>query len=468
MTTLHLSLFDEFFSLPSLKRAFQEELDRDTAPGMDGLRANDLLAKIDQHLKQLHDTLQDGSYRPFPPVRIELPKKDGKTRPIGIFSIRDRIVQRAFLRGLMPLCEAIFLPCSHGYRPRLSAHTALRQLQQSIKKGSHWIVESDIADCFGSIPLAPILRTLRDLLPDPRFEGLVRKTLETGVLEGGCLRDAYFGLPQGSPLSPLLCNLYLHPFDQALTEAGFSLIRYADDFVILTESRERAEEAYRYAASTLKQRGFSLHPKKTRILALKEGFDFLGFSINESGIRPNKGALRGLQDRLKELASTHATQPKKRFDAFKHLLLSWRAYFANMEDFQPASDEIAVVIAHIALRSQQLPLARQMLASLHNALCEPFASHLQEAQKSLQILTPTRSSILFRPLQAIHPLRPAFPMMPMQRMTRPQTRRQKHPIRSILLRRYDGSSAAILSIPSPSLRSLMPSLPAMASLPLNT
>jgi CRISPR-associated protein Cas1 len=267
--------FEQALSGPNLRAAFAAVAANDGCAGVDGETPDAFGADLEPRLAELRRAVLEGRYRPGPLLRLEIPKDSGGRRRLAIPTVRDRVLQTAFLNALRPLLEPTFEPCSYAYRPGRSIGQALRAVDRLRNQGYGWLLDGDIENFFDNLNHARLCRMLAPHLRDPRSLALVR-----GWLAGfGPAR----GVAQGSPLSPLLANLYLDPFDEALQRGPYRPIRYSDDFVVLCRSWEEALVAHERVEALLRDLDLRLAPDKTRIASFAQGFRFLGADFDARG-----------------------------------------------------------------------------------------------------------------------------------------------------------------------------------------
>jgi RNA-directed DNA polymerase len=286
------SLIDKVYALPNLQQAWQQVAANGGAPGSDGMTIAKFRENADQRLAALATDLRAKTYRPQPVRRVFIPKAGGGRRPLGIPSVRDRIVQQALRQILEPLFEAKFSSRSHGFRPERGCATALSVVDRAVRHGYQWVVDADLQAFFDSVDHEQLLAALQEEIADGSVLRLVRQILKAGVFlpDTANVEPTEWGTPQGGPLSPLLANVYLHRFDTQMVAAGYGLVRYADDFVIFAKSESEAAAALALARQVLEgELGLVLHPEKTRVVSVAGGFEFLGFHYFRD---PQTGALR--------------------------------------------------------------------------------------------------------------------------------------------------------------------------------
>ncbi|MCC7495527.1 MAG: hypothetical protein IT204_24465 [Fimbriimonadaceae bacterium] len=260
----------------NLWQAWQAVRERDSAPGLDGQAVAHVASDPEPWLRKLRGEVLAGRYRPWPRRRVWVPKASGGRRPLGIATLRDRLLQRAVLQLLQPLAEPLFNGSSFAYRPGRSLRQAVRAVRQGQRHGFHLILEADVDDCFDSLDHDLLRSAVRRLVPADDLRALIGLWLRAGVVERGRLVVPERGVSQGDILSPLLCNLYLDPLDDACEAAGHRLVRYADDFIVLCRNGAALRQATACVEQTLTALRLRLEPTKTGPSSFEHGFTFLG------------------------------------------------------------------------------------------------------------------------------------------------------------------------------------------------
>lgn len=279
LQTKWFALWDKVWRESSLTNASLQVIVNHGSAGVDRQTTVGFQKEWGMEIHRLSEELRKGVYEPLPARRVYI-EKPGTTelRPLGIPAVRDRVVQGALKGVLEPIFERDFVAHSYGFRPGKSAQQALTRVESLLARDHVYIVDADLKGYFDSIPHDQLMQLLRGRIADGAVLGLIQKYLDAGVLEEGKgWERSVAGTPQGSVISPLLANVYLHPLDVLMRDTGREMVRYADDFVVLCRSREEAEAALRDIQQWVNSVGLQLHPTKTRISTLEEGFEFLGF-----------------------------------------------------------------------------------------------------------------------------------------------------------------------------------------------
>ena len=298
------SLMDKVLSLRNLTAGFARVQANGGAAGVDHVSVERFAEHQVTNLEKLAEELRLGTYEPQDVRRVYIPKPDGTQRPLGIPTVRDRVVQAALRHVLEPIFERDFAEQSYGFRPGRGCKDALRRVDQLLRAGHWYVVDADLKSYFDTIPHERLMERIRRKVADGRVLHLLEQFLTQGVLDGQEEWTPEQGTPQGAVVSPLLANIYLDPLDHLLAEQGLAMVRYADDFVILCRTPEEAQRALALVQQWTAEAGLTLHPSKTRVVDIRqEGFDFLGyhFQRTKSGIRhwPRKKSLGKLKDNLR-------------------------------------------------------------------------------------------------------------------------------------------------------------------------
>jgi len=275
------SLIDKVYKRKNLEMAWERVQANRGSGGVDGQSLEEFGKQLDSQLNQLQTELQEDRYQPRPVRQVQIPKagKPGELRTLGIPTIYDRVCQQALLNRLEPIFEPVFDEANFGYRRGRSTKGALRKVWREIQKGREWIVDADLKDFFGSVDHEKLLLLVAQRVADGRVLRLIRAMLKAGSYGKGRLFPSERGTPQGGVISPLLSNILLTPFDQEMRRRGYRLTRYADDWVVTCKSAEEARAAVAAALRILSELGVQLHPRKTRIVHVRQGFEFLGHKI---------------------------------------------------------------------------------------------------------------------------------------------------------------------------------------------
>jgi len=335
------SLMDKVYAPQTLDLAWERVRANNGAAGVDRISIERFSVKADQYLKELSEDLRTKRYRPSAVRRTYIPKGPGQTRPLGIPTVKDRVVQTALKLVLEPIYEQEFLPVSYGFRPGRGCKDALREVDGLLKAGSAWVVDADLKSYFDTIPHQRLMERVKERVSDGNILELIQDFLDQDILDGAKRWAPTRGTPQGAVLSPLLANLYLHPLDVELTEAGYRIVRYADDFVILCRTQEEAENALSRVRDWVEANGLTLHPDKTHLgncMEPGQGFEFLGYRFESGRRRVRKKSLASLKDRLRQRTRrTRGDSMESIIQDLNPMLRGWFSYFkhAHQYTFKP-------------------------------------------------------------------------------------------------------------------------------------
>ena len=327
------SLMDKVYAPATLEVAWNNVAANDGAAGVDGQSIERFEAHAEEYLTELSTGLREGRYRPQPIRRVEIPKGDGRTRPLGIPTVKDRIVQTAVKFAIEPIFEATFRPSSYGFRPGRGCRDALREVAQLIEDGYTVVVDADFESYFDTIPHERLMRRVEERISDGRILGLLRGWLKQDILRDLERWTPEEGTPQGAVISPLLANIYLHPLDELMAARGYRMVRYADDFVVLCKSREEADAALADIRAWVAENGLRLHPDKTHVgdcLVKGQGFEFLGYRFEGGRRFVRKKSLTKIKDSIRaKTRRTRGTSLARIIDDLNPTLRGWLAYFKH-------------------------------------------------------------------------------------------------------------------------------------------
>jgi RNA-directed DNA polymerase len=327
------SLIDKVHPERTLKAAFSQVAANKGAAGVDHVSISMFESHLDEELRRLSDQLRNGTYCPQLIRRHYIPKPGTQEkRPLGIPTVRDRVVQTALRMAIEPIFEHEFAEHSYGFRPKRGCKDALRRVDELLKTGFTYIVDADLKSYFDTIPHDHLMALVGQRVSDGRMLTLIEMFLKQGVLDDMREWTPETGSPQGAVISPLLSNIYLDPLDQQMAKAGFEMMRYADDLVILCRSPEEASQALAMVQDWTAAAGLTLHPTKTRIVNAKEdAFEFLGYRFEKSGKRyPRAKSLKKLKDTIR--ATTKRTSGKclrAIIGSLNPTLHGWFGYFKH-------------------------------------------------------------------------------------------------------------------------------------------
>ena len=335
-------LIDKVWSPKNLARSLEKVVAKGGSAGVDHQSAGQIKVRKDQTIAKLEQELRANQYQPQAVKRVWIPKAGSKEkRPLGVPTLRDRIVQGALLHVIEPIFERDFAPQSYGFRPGKGCKDALRRVEELLKSGYHWVVDADLKSYFDTIPQEGLMERIKEKIADGRILKLLEQMLQAGVMDsakGGQPTDQ--GTPQGAVVSPLLSNIYLDGLDWQMARNGFEMVRYADDFIVLCRNQEQAQKALEQVRRWVEENGLTLHPIKTRLVdtSLAGGFDFLGYHFERGRKWPRKKSMDKLKETIRsKTRRTEGRSMRAICEDLNRSLRGWFEYFKHSKDhvFEP-------------------------------------------------------------------------------------------------------------------------------------
>ncbi len=339
--------------------------------GVDRVSIEMFAQHLEQNLEALMRDLKRGTFQPRPARRAYLDKGGGKTRPLGIPTVRDRVAQEVLRRLLSPLFEPLFHNDSYGFRPGRSCHTAMERMLEIWRAGHRHVLDADISGFFDCIPHQVIMQGLTNVVADGNILTLVERFLTAGVLEDGVVQSATLGTPQGGVLSPLLANIALNFLDWHLEEQGYRFVRYADDFVVLCRTEHQAREARQTVERFVEQLGLSLSPEKTHVTTFRQGFTFLGFDVTSHSVKMRVKSVEKFKTRIRELTTRSHNLDASKIEKLNAVIRGVARYFAT--SFTKCSSQFRELDRWFRMRLRCMRLKRKS----RTANCRIKIKHLR-------------------------------------------------------------------------------------------
>jgi RNA-directed DNA polymerase len=324
------SLIDKVYRIDNLTKAFKAVKSNKGAPGIDGETIETFEANMEANIIKLNHELKTEAYEPLPVRRVYIDKDDGSKRPLGIPTVRDRVVQQALKNVLEPIFEPSFHPSSYGYRPNRSCQKAVAKAERFMNKyGLEYVVDMDLSKCFDTLDHEIIIKSVNERVSDSRVLKLIGKFLKAGAMESGIVDESDIGCPQGAVISPLLMNIYLDYFDKAMMEKGIRIVRYADDTLIFAETKALAGKYLALAIHILeKDLKLKVNETKTHIADANKGVAFLGFIIREKWVSIHPKRIEGFKNKIRRLTPrNHGRNIEQMVEKLNPVIRGWANYF---------------------------------------------------------------------------------------------------------------------------------------------
>ena len=325
-------LLEQILTDENFERAYRQVKKNKGAGGIDGMQVDELLPYLRENQKKLVQTLRDGKYHPRPVRRVEIPKENGKTRKLGIPTVVDRLIQQAICQVLTPIYEQQFSDNSYGFRPKRSAHNALKKCQTNITEGYRYVVDMDLEKYFDTVNQSRLIQILSETIKDGRVISLIHKFLNAGVMVGGMFEDSPEGVPQGGPLSPLLGNVMLNECDWELRKRGHRFVRYADDMMIFCRSKKAAKRTLEKILPFIEGKLFlKVNREKTKVAHVK-AVKFLGYGFyiyrGEGRLKIHPKSVRKFKEKIRIITGrSNGMGIDERKSRLNSIVRGWMNYF---------------------------------------------------------------------------------------------------------------------------------------------
>ena len=327
-------LIDKVYDMNNLKEAWKKVKSNKGCAGVDAQSIQDFQVQKDRNLREIQRAIKNGNYKVKPVLRKLIPKGDNRFRPLGIPTVKDRIVQQATKNVIEQIFEMKFLDCSYGFRPDRSTHQAVEQIRKYAQQGYTWIIDADIAKFFDTVNHKMLISFVAEEISDGKVLNLIEAWLEAGVMNEGIKEETIEGTPQGGVISPLLANIYLHEMDKQVNAIDdVILVRYADDMVILCKTEEVAKRTRKQVEEILKKLKLRLNRTKTKTVdAYEERCEFLGFKLKMLGgkllITPKENALKKFKEAIRILTRRgQPVKPQEMVGRLNKTIRGWGNYF---------------------------------------------------------------------------------------------------------------------------------------------
>ena len=339
-------MLERILSSDNMNEAYQKVKRNKGAGGVDKMEMDELLEHLKTHREEILTSLLKGSYKPYPVKRVEIPKENGKTRKLGIPTLRDRVVQQAILQVLSPIYEKQFVETSYGFRPNRGCHDALKKCQEYANQGYWYVIDMDLEKFFDTVNQSMLMEILSRTIKDNRALSLIQKFLNAGIMDMGMFIKSDVGVPQGGPISPLLANIMLNELDQRLEEWGYRFVRYADDLMIFTKSKRAGQRQFQRVSKFIEGKlKLKINKEKTTITRLNQ-VKYLGYGFyrikGKCRFRVHPKSISKLKDKLRVATGrSNGMSIEGRKTKLNQIIRGWVQYFklADMKTVMQSIDE---------------------------------------------------------------------------------------------------------------------------------